>query len=154
MIKQDFIQTVAVSVLLYGCTTWMLIRRIKKKLDGNYTRMLRAILNKSWKQHPHEATAERPLSSHLKNHPNQTCSTLLEKQGRTHKWRSSMEPFHIDVPVFADKPIAYLHQVCMDSGCYLEDLPRVMDDRDIWREWVRDICVFSTASIIKICVYV
>ena len=24
----------------------------EKKLDGNYTRMLRAILNKSWQQHP------------------------------------------------------------------------------------------------------
>ena len=25
---------------------------MEKKLDGNYTRMLRAVLNKSWKQHP------------------------------------------------------------------------------------------------------
>ena len=25
---------------------------MKKKLDSNYTRMLRAILNKSWRQHP------------------------------------------------------------------------------------------------------
>ena len=27
-------------------------QRLEKKLDGNYTRMLRAILNKSWRQHP------------------------------------------------------------------------------------------------------
>ena len=27
-------------------------KRKEKKLDGNYTRMLRAILNKSWRQHP------------------------------------------------------------------------------------------------------
>ena len=26
----------------------------KKKLDENYTRMLRAIFNKSWKKHPSE----------------------------------------------------------------------------------------------------
>ena len=38
--------------LLYGCTTWTLTKRLEKKLDGNYTRMLRAILNKSWRQHP------------------------------------------------------------------------------------------------------
>ena len=31
---------------------WMLTKRMEKKLDGNYTRMLRAILNKSWQQHP------------------------------------------------------------------------------------------------------
>ena len=33
-------------------TTSMLTKPIKKKLDGNYTRMLHAVLNKSWKQHP------------------------------------------------------------------------------------------------------
>ena len=38
-------------ILLYGCTTWTLTKRLEKKLDGNYTRMLRAILNKSWRQH-------------------------------------------------------------------------------------------------------
>ena len=37
---------------IYGCTTWTLTKRLKKKLDGNYTKMLRAILNKSWRQHP------------------------------------------------------------------------------------------------------
>ena len=39
------------SILLYGCTKWTLVKRIEKKLDRNYTRMLRAMLNKSWKQH-------------------------------------------------------------------------------------------------------
>ena len=33
------------------CTTWTLTKRLEKNLDGNYTRMLRAILNKSWRQH-------------------------------------------------------------------------------------------------------
>ena len=41
-----------VSILVYGCTTWALTKRMEKKLGGNYTRMLRAILNKSRKQHP------------------------------------------------------------------------------------------------------
>ena len=45
-------QAAVVSILLYGCTNWTLTKRLKKKLDGNYTRMLRAILNKSWRQHP------------------------------------------------------------------------------------------------------
>ena len=51
-IKRSFFQAVVVLILLYGCTTWMLTKRLEKKLDGNYTRMLRAILNKSWWQHP------------------------------------------------------------------------------------------------------
>ena len=50
--KGGFFQAAVVSILLYGCTTWTLTKRLEKKLDGNYTRMLRAILNKSGWQHP------------------------------------------------------------------------------------------------------
>ena len=45
-----FFQAVVVSTLLCRCTTWMLTKCMEKKPDGNYTRMLWAILNKSWKQ--------------------------------------------------------------------------------------------------------
>ena len=38
--KRSFFQAAIVSILLYGCTTWTLTKRLKKKLDGNYTRML------------------------------------------------------------------------------------------------------------------
>ena len=50
--KRSFFLTVVLSILLYGFTTWTLTKRLEKKLDGNYRRMLRAILNKSWRQHP------------------------------------------------------------------------------------------------------
>ena len=50
--KHSFSQAAVMSILLYGCTTWTLTKWLEKKLDGNYTRMLRAILNKSWRQHP------------------------------------------------------------------------------------------------------
>ena len=40
------------AAVVYGCTTWTLTKRLEKKLDNNYTRMLQAILNKSWWQHP------------------------------------------------------------------------------------------------------
>ena len=43
--KRTFFQAAVASILLYGCTTWTLTKRLEKKLDGNYTRMLRAILN-------------------------------------------------------------------------------------------------------------
>ena len=49
--KRSFFQA-AVVWMLYGCTTWTLTKRLEKNLDGNYTRMLRAILNKSWQQLP------------------------------------------------------------------------------------------------------
>ena len=50
--KHSFFQAAVVWILLYGCTTWTLTKRLEKKLDGNYTRMLRAVLNKSGRQHP------------------------------------------------------------------------------------------------------
>ena len=50
--KRSYFKAPVVSILLYGCTTWTLTKRLEKKLDSNYKRMLRAILNKSWKQHP------------------------------------------------------------------------------------------------------
>ena len=39
----------------------MLTKRMAQKLDGNYTRMLRAVLNKSWRQHP----TKQQLYDHL-----------------------------------------------------------------------------------------
>ena len=48
--NRSFFQAAVVSILLYECTTWTLTKRLEK-LDGNYTRMLQAILNKSWWQH-------------------------------------------------------------------------------------------------------
>ena len=39
-IKCSFFQAAVISILLYGCNTWMLTKHIEKKLDGNYTRML------------------------------------------------------------------------------------------------------------------
>ena len=49
--KRSFFQAMVVPILLNGCTTWTLTKRMEKKIDSNYTRMLRAILNKSWGQH-------------------------------------------------------------------------------------------------------
>ena len=37
--KRSFFQAAVVSILLHGCTTWTLTKRLEKKLDGNYTRM-------------------------------------------------------------------------------------------------------------------
>ena len=49
-IKQDFFQAVAVFIISYGCTTLTLTKYKEEKLDGDYTRMIRAVLNKLWKK--------------------------------------------------------------------------------------------------------
>ena len=68
-IKSSFFQAAVMSILLYGCTTWALTKRMEKKLDGSYTRILWEILNKSWGQHP----TKQQLYSH------QTPITKLSK---------------------------------------------------------------------------
>ena len=84
-IKRDFFQAVSVFILLYGCTTWTLTKPIEKGFDGNYLRMLRAILNKSWKQHPAKQQLHRHLSPILK--PIQIRRTWQA----VHCWRSKDE---------------------------------------------------------------
>ena len=58
-----------VSVLLYGCTIWMLTKNPEKMLAEKYTKMLRAALNKSWKEYPKKTATVWPLTSHLTKHP-------------------------------------------------------------------------------------
>ena len=74
-----------VSILLYGCTTWTLTKQLEKKLDGNYTRMLRAILNKSWRQ--------QPTKHQLYGHLPPITKTIQVKRTRHagHCWRSRNE---------------------------------------------------------------
>ena len=59
-IKRSFFQVAVVSILLYGCTTWTLTKHMEKKLDGDYTRMLRAILKKSWSSTPQSSPEDLP----------------------------------------------------------------------------------------------
>ena len=55
-IKRSFFQESIMSILPYGCTAWTLTNHMEKKLDSSYTKMLRAVLNKSW-WHPPQKTA-------------------------------------------------------------------------------------------------
>ena len=146
--KRSFFQATVVSILLYGCTTWTLTKRLEKKLDGNYTRMLRAILNKSWRQHP----TRRQLYGHLPP----ITKTIQVRRARHagHCWRSKDELVSdvlLWTPTYgqekAGRPArTYIQQLCEDTGCNPEDLPEAMNDREKWREMVKDIRAGSTTS--------
>ena len=144
--KCSFFQAAVVSILLYGCTTWMLTKWLEKKLDGNYTRMLRAILNKSWRQHP----TRHQLYGHLP--PIMKTIQVRWTRHTGHSWRSREELIS-DVLLWtstygrakAGQPArTYIQQLCEDTGCSPEDLPEVMNNREKWRERVRDICASGT----------
>ena len=144
--KRSFFQAAVTSILLYGCTTWTLTKRLEKKLDGNYTRMLRAILNKSWQQHP----TRHQLYGHLP--PITKTIQVRRTRHAWHCWRSRDELIRdvlLWIPTHgrakAGRPArTYIQQLCEDTGCCPEDLPRAMNDREEWRERVRDIRATST----------
>ena len=83
--KRSFFQAAVVSILLYGCTTWTLTKWPEKKLDGNYKRMLRAILNRSWRQHP----TKQQLYGHLP--PITKTIQITRTRHAGHCWRSRDE---------------------------------------------------------------
>ena len=139
--KRSFFQAAVTSILLYGCTTWTLTNRLEKRLDGNYTRMLRAILNESWRQHP----TRHQLYGHLPP----ITKTIQVRRARHagHCWKSRDELIS-DVLLWtpthgggkAGRPArTYIQQLCEDTGCCPVDLLGAMNNREEWRERVRDI---------------
>ena len=128
-------------ILLYGRTKWTLIKRMEKRFDGNYTRMMRVIMNKSWWQHP----TKQQLYGHLTS----VRKTIKARRTRHagHYWRSRDElisdellwtPSHGRAKAGWPAWI-YTLQLYEDTGCSPEDLPEAMNDREGWRERVRDI---------------
>ena len=113
---------------------------MEKKLD-NYTRMLRVILNSSWRQH----TTRQQLYGHLtpitKNikvwrtrHAGHCRRCKDELISNIHPWTS----FHGRAR--AGRPgRTCIQLLCAVTGYGIEDLPGEMKDRGGWRERVREI---------------
>ena len=123
------------AILLYGCTTWTLTKHMERKLDGNCTRMLWAVLNKSWRQNP--------IKQQQYGHLPSISKTIQIRQARHggHYWRSMGELIS-DVPLWTPshgQARVGLEQCYTDTGCSMEDLPRAMDNRDKWWKRVRKI---------------
>ena len=134
--KRSFFQAVVVSIRLYGRTTCTLTKRLEKKLDGNYTSMLRAILNKFWWQHPtkHQLYGHLPL-----------ITKIIQVRRSRHAgncWRSRDELISdvlLWTPTYgqakAGRPArTYIQQLCEDTGCSPEEMPEVMNAREKCRQ--------------------
>ena len=102
---------------------------------------LRAVLNKSWRQHP---TRLQPYE-----HLPPITKTIQVRRTRHagHCWRSKDELISdvlLWTPTYGCAKVGrpartYIQQLCEDTGCNPEDLPEAMNDREKWRERVRDI---------------
>ena len=144
--KRSFFQAAVVSILLYGCTSWTPTKRLEKKLDGNYTRMLRAILNKSWQKHPtrnqlydHMPPITRTIQVRRTRHAGYCWRSRDELISDLLRWTSTYGRAKAGQPARI-----YIQQLCEDTGCSPEDLPEAMNDREMWRERVKDIRASGT----------
>ena len=114
-----------------------------------------------WQLHKNAAcNPEQVLASNTPQDTNCTATCPLSRKlfkfRRTrhagHCWRSRDELIRdvlLWIPTHgrakAGRPArTYIQQLCEDTGCCPEDLPRAMNDREEWRERVRDIRAAST----------
>ena len=108
--------------------------------------MLRAILNKSWRQHPtrHQLYGFLP--------PITKTIQVRRTRHAGHCWRSRDELISdvlLWTPIYsraiAERPAqTYIQQLCGDTGCSPKDLSKAMNGREKWRERVRDIRASGT----------
>ena len=109
---------------------------------------MRAILNKSWRQHPtkHQLYAHLPLimktikvrrtrhAGHCSRSRDKFISDVLlwtPSYGRAKAGRSVRN---------------YIQQLCEYTGCSPEDLPEAMNDWEEWREKIRNIRADGTTG--------
>ena len=145
-LKRSFFRAAVESVLVYGATTWTLTATLEKRLDGAYTRMLRAALNKSWKDH----ISNKDLYLEIPR-----ISASIRKQRLRfagHCWRSKDE-LASDVllwqPTHSKRPRGrpaktYIDQLLEDTGCNIDEIPTAMNDRKGWMERVKKCRASST----------
>ena len=132
-----FLATV-VSILLYGSETWSLTVAEEKRLDGTYTRMLRKVLNISWKDKITNrelyGEAEKlstiiqrrrlQLAGHVyrdENSPARHLVTWIPKHGKTTQGRPTG---------------TYIDTLLRDTGLHdVNELEKCMGDRDVWRQF-------------------
>ena len=125
--------------------TQTLTKRLENKLDDNYTRMLRAILNRSWQQHPtrHQPYDHRP--------PITKIIQARRTRHAGHCWRSKDELISdvlLWTPTYGRAKVGrpartYIQQLYEDTGCSPKDLPEAMNEREKWRERVSGISVLA-----------
>ena len=148
-IEHSFLEEV-VSILLYGCTTWTLTKPMEK-LYGNYTRMLWAILNKSWRKHP----TKQQLYGHLPP----IMKTIQVRQTRYagHCWRHKDK---LVSNILLWTPLHGWAKAGQPARTYIgysvEDLLGAMDNRDGCQERVREIHANTMISwwCVCMCVYI
>ena len=130
-LKLEIFRASVEPILLYGSQTWTLSKKLEKRLDGTYTRLLMRAQNLSWKRHP-------PISDIYGNLPR--VSTLVRSrrvQFAGHCYRAKNEVISSLLLWKSSSVRARGRKLSFpfsrDTSISTEDLGTVMLDRDVLR---------------------
>ena len=135
-IKIEIFRATIEPILLYGSETWTLSRKLEKRLDGTYTRLLMRAQNISWGRHAsvsdiygnllHVSALVRSrrvqFAGHCFRAKSETISSLL-------LWKSSSDKAR-------GRKLSFPEVISRDTSIRTEDLGTAMLDKDVWRRIV------------------
>ena len=135
--KCSFFQAAVVWILLYGCITWTARKEARRQLHKDVASNIEQVL------------AATPPKHQLYGHLPSITKTIQVRRTRHvgHCWRSRDELISdilLWTPTYGRKKAGrraqtYIQQLYEDMGFSSEDLPEAINDREKWRERVRDI---------------
>ena len=124
-------------ILMYGSETWIMTKKMEKRLDGTYTRLLMRAKNLSWRNHPTKKQIYGNLPS---------ISSLLQArrvQFAGHCLRAEREVIS-SLVLWAPKhhgrgKLSYPDVISRDTGLTKSDLKAAMLDREYWQQKVKSM---------------
>ena len=138
-----YVISTIVGYLMTKSSLYIYIKYIWFGLVGFYviSTIVGYLMNKSWQQHP----TRHQLYGHLP--PITKTIQVRRTRHAGHCWRSRDElisDVRLWTPTYGraktGRPAwTYIQQLCEDTRCSPEDLIEAMNDREKWRERVRDI---------------
>ena len=126
-------------ILLYGSETWTLSAKQHQRLDGCYTRLLRRVLNLSWKKHPTLATLYGnlpPISLLVKRRRIQFAGHCARA---TDELVSSFVLWRHPSSQHRSRKLTFPDTLSRDTNIAKDDLQTAMTDRVVWRSVVNSI---------------
>ena len=137
-IKTEFFIATVESVLTYGSQAWKLKKSIENKLNGAYTRMLRAALNFHWSQ--------RVTNKELYNDLPKITETIRYCRSKFlgHIWRHDEEFMHnllFWMPTNGKNKRGrpqklYIDQLIEDTGLQMEELKTFETLKEEWKSFI------------------
>ena len=134
--SRSFFQSAVVSILLNGCTTWTLTKRLERETRRQLHKNVESNIEQVLVTTPHKTPTIRPLASHHENYQ------VRRTRHAGHCWRSKdkiISDVLLWTPTYGQAKAGRPARTYIQQLCNPEDLPEAMNNREKWRERVRDI---------------